>query len=745
MVDGEIEFLRDQVQRLSAELRKYQEKYLPLDEQAKRDLQDEDSTSAPWLINKGLLSPLVAEYDKEVHRLRQEIHGYKIQHHELSEKCQRLVDENNKLRSELKNNIQTDLESSLAVDDNDRDIDNDVINNLQRQLQVMQKEKDYGTEMWQATQHELEILTEEHKRVLQEAELHSQTHQAIQEKGTELIGENQQLQTKTQRLEMTTSHLQQVISSQNEEIESLRTQLTKARNDFKTSSIQLKDMKTTLESLQDQIKKKNTEVTQAVGKEKASDNRLMELQTALQEYDHRMSLLTKENKNLKSVRDETEENYGLLLKRCSDAEKREREATMQVKDSIQLVENMVLEKDQAVVREQQCREKLERLQESLTRLVNEAGKRTRQEVDNVRKQCNINIAKLMEELQSLETENGEKQAEIERAMREKRAVEEELQKMYKEGMTESNNELNQKLQMRALNAERLRIESETLAKSLDTNLQQQKLRHDHEQSQLILNNTQLQKRLAALSKECETMSEERLMLSEEVDNYKKRVTETKKEQDATERMCQKETSGMEHEMNQLRREYEIRFETLEDTNRQAMFELRQMLTSQQRISAKWREESKSLAQKFESKVKELRLENSTQKQRCKELTLQLTNSRETFLEAEHKLAELSDINKKLHQKITDSENRVADSSKKVSEHMARERRILQEKTYLQRELDKFKLENSRTSRLPEFVRNTQNDAAFDLGLSRRYKGSATSVGSARSSVGSGRSTPEFAL
>ncbi|XP_033109183.1 sodium channel and clathrin linker 1-like, partial [Anneissia japonica] len=116
-----------------------------------------------------------------------------------------------------------------------------------------------------------------------------------------------------------------------------------------------------------------------------------------------VNLLTKENIYLKAARDETEDNYGLLQKKCADADKREHEAAMQVKDSIQLVENMVLEKDQAVVREQQCREKLERLQEYLTRLINEAGKRTRQEVDNVRKQCNINISKLMEELQALET------------------------------------------------------------------------------------------------------------------------------------------------------------------------------------------------------------------------------------------------------------------------------------------------------------------------------------------------------
>lgn len=57
----------------------------------------------------------------------------------------------------------------------------------------------------------------------------------------------------------------------------------------------------------------------------------------------------------------------------------------------------------ALVREQQKAQELERLQEALSKLINEAGKRTRQEVDNVRRQCNTNIAKLMEEIQAYET------------------------------------------------------------------------------------------------------------------------------------------------------------------------------------------------------------------------------------------------------------------------------------------------------------------------------------------------------
>ena len=43
---------------------------------------------------------------------------------------------------------------------------------------------------------------------------------------------------------------------------------------------------------------------------------------------------------------------------------------------------------------------------------------------------------------------------------------------------------------------------------------------------------------------------------------------------------------MERDAKLKAQEYEVRLQTLEDSHRQAMMDLRQMLTSQQRMSAK---------------------------------------------------------------------------------------------------------------------------------------------------------------
>ncbi len=61
-------------------------------------------------------------------------------------------------------------------------------------------------------------------------------------------------------------------------------------------------------------------------------------------------------------------------------EKREFEAVLHVKESMQIAEDALMEKEQAVVREQQSVREIGRLKKALTTVLQEAGERTRKEV-----------------------------------------------------------------------------------------------------------------------------------------------------------------------------------------------------------------------------------------------------------------------------------------------------------------------------------------------------------------------------
>ncbi|KAJ8411016.1 hypothetical protein AAFF_G00180510 [Aldrovandia affinis] len=81
------------------------------------------------------------------------------------------------------------------------------------------------------------------------------------------------------------------------------------------------------------------------------------------------------------------------------------------------------------------------------------------QVENVRKQSNIQIQRMAEELSALQLECADKESQIERTLRERKAVEEELEKVYKEGRTgEPEYRKIDALHQRCLNAERLKDE-----------------------------------------------------------------------------------------------------------------------------------------------------------------------------------------------------------------------------------------------------------------------------------------------
>lgn len=68
---------------------------------------------------------------------------------------------------------------------------------------------------------------------------------------------------------------------------------------------------------------------------------------------------------------------------CSSAlEQREYEAVCHVKDSMQIAESALLEKEQATIKEQQLVNEVDRLKGTIATILNEAGERTKREVRN---------------------------------------------------------------------------------------------------------------------------------------------------------------------------------------------------------------------------------------------------------------------------------------------------------------------------------------------------------------------------
>ncbi len=113
---------------------------------------------------------------------------------------------------------------------------------------------------------------------------------------------------------------------------------------------------------------------------------------------------------------------------------------------------------------------------------------------------------------------------------------------------------------------------------------------------------------------------------------------------------------------------------------------------------RWREESKTLAQRFEQTVSCLKAELTKHKQQGEALTVQLQHLKLERKELINQLQKMSNTNSVLQQQLGEAEAQVESTNSQISALMSREKHLLHERRELHRQLDKVKLKMNRIGR-----------------------------------------------
>lgn len=686
-----IKFLQDQVRRLNAVLDEYQKKYLPVKEP---DVKGTEPLP-PWITNSSILSPLLAEYDNNIRVSQEQVSFLKEELSSLKQKTDHVVQENTRLHEELRRSIEAQMD--IVRHGEGSGVEKEVMGNMQHQLQLLSQERDSYVELWQNACSELEKLQEIEREKDGDLKARSRGMAGLQNDLHKARQFAEELQAVNRKLRMEHEKFLTTAQTQDQEIDQVRSDLRRCKAELKSCKAQNEELRKTLEIMEGQIRARDRERGDEVNKEQSVNTRVEQLQTALIELESRLSATVKEVGRLRSEKAELEERLEVLQKRSAEQEQREFEAISHVKDSVQMVENAILERDQALVREQQKTQEVSRLQEVINKILREAGKRTREEVDSVRNQCNKNIQKLMEEMHFLEMEGAEKQAQLERSLREKAAVEKELEKLYQEGPSEiaRTGMTFDELQRRTGQAERTRDEALRRVDSLNSTLKKIETKHEQEKSQGVSEISELRRRIKQLEEENEEMSDNRLQLIDEIDKQKRELLSARQAKEAAEHQCITQVASLEQQHELRERDFESRLRNIEEMNRQSVNELREMLNGQQKLGAQWKEESKAVTQKFEQTVNELRQEINKQKRRNDELSSHVTEERQKREQLESKLSSSKLSQEKLQSMVVDAETRADAASSQVTTLLNRERQLLQERKLLNREFERLKLEKSR--------------------------------------------------
>ncbi|GCB74781.1 hypothetical protein scyTo_0003872 [Scyliorhinus torazame] len=669
METPEVDFLRDQVQRLNAVLSQYQAEQLPRSSVGQVGHFGEHDPPAPWLIDKCLMAPLITEYDKQLQKMNEQLDCHRIHMNEMKLKLEDVVRENERLHTELLEAIEKQLESLPSGADT-VDVgfmEEEMVRNLQEQLCRTSKEKDLALELWQSVTQAFDRMKQMNQDHVTEAQNHAFDQQQQNERFAHFQQLTQQLQVANQKLKLTNQQLMNAVTEQNSELEQHRKELRKTKLDLRTATLKVEEMNKMMQRMQQDMQRNVEDAAAALGREEASDKRLQQLQSAIAQFEARLRVAAQESEQLRKERICFEVQIGELQEKCAKMEEEKYEAVAKVRDSMQLLEEANLHKDQVLLREKQKDEEVVKMKEAMVQLVQEAAIRTRKEVENVRKHSNIQIARLAEELSDMQMNCGDKQGQIERAIREKRAVEEELEKLYRNGTgTEEDHRKFDELHQRCLIAERSKDDLQISLKAAQNKIKKLEMNFEEEMSRCKEMVQKLQSTLDSVRGDCDMVSEERLRLQKENEHLRKEMEELKKAGLDIQRKARQQVATLEHEFSLKEHGFEIQLRELEDTSRNSTIELKRLLTAQQKATSRWRDETRKLTEAFEAKENKRRTELSRQKQHSQELVSQLEIAHEKITEYEKQMLENQEKTNRLQRRLTHSEHTAATASQKLS-------------------------------------------------------------------------------
>ncbi|CAM9445292.1 unnamed protein product [Lampetra fluviatilis] len=666
-------FLRQQVQRLNAVLNRYQVKYLAPPASTPAGVFGEGDPPAPWLTDKSLLAPLMAEYDRHLEEMEGQLRNYQSLMGEMKLKMDRVVVENERLHAELRKSVETQLDgaaTSLGVLTSDL-TEEDMARNLQQQVQLANQEKEQALQMWRITSEELEQLNELYQEHVGDAQLHLQERQHYKEHLMEVQQFSQQLQVAKQRLETSNQQLAKTLGDQNVELNQLRLQLRQAKMELRTSDAKSEELGRAMQSLREELLKKEEEDTAMRGQEQATERRSQQMRKTVTQLDARLRLAAQDGDSLRRERDALQAQLGEAALRAAQLEEERFQAMRRASEGLQLLDEATLIKDQALLCERQKDEELERLKEAMAQLVQEAAVRTRKEVENVKKQCNVQISHLVAELSNLQMECSDKQNLMDRAIREKRAAEDELEKLYREGHgTEGEQRKSDVLLQRCLVAERARDEMVLSLQATQARLRAAEMQLEEERSRARADAQTLRSQLEAARAECQDAGEQLLAAQRQGDELRRHAEGMRREGQEATRAARKEVWRMQHDSKAQEAALEARLKELQMAGHASVEELHRMLGAQQSLTTRFREEARNATAAAQRKVAKLGAELSRHKQHAQELTALLEAARIDLVESQQLQAESQEKVERLQKRLAQAENRATAATQQLNRYSA---------------------------------------------------------------------------
>ncbi|NXG02666.1 SCLT1 protein, partial [Sakesphorus luctuosus] len=554
------------------------------------------------------LSTLLTAYDKHLEEMKEQLQLYQAQMNEMRLKLEEVTKENERLHTELKEVLEKQLEALPFTHlETDTPADEVIVRNLQEQLRLAKQEKEQAIELWQMLLQEHDRLQQQYHECLTEMQVHMTERKRQTDQLTSFQQLTRQLHVANEKIELTNQQFLRTVTEQNVELEQLRQQLRQAKIDGQAANAKLEEMTKLREKLHSQLERKEEDMISAQERETASDKRLQQIQSSLKQLETRLLVTVQDAEQLRTERAALEEQIRELQTKAANLESEKYDAVAKVQYCIQLLEEANLEKSQALFGEKQKDEEIKKMKDEMSQLTEDTAARIRKAVNAAKRQCNMQVSRLTEEVSALQMECGEKQTQIERAIREKRAVEEELEKISRENRAhESDNRKLEQLYQKYLLAEAAKDDLQLSLQTSQNKLKQLEVNSEEEKSHCQEVICKLQSILDSEREKCAFVSEQRLKLQQENEQLREEIEGLRKLAIEAQQKAKIKISTMEHEHAVKEHGYEARLKEMENTSQKSTAELRCLLVAQQKATNRWKEEAKNLTETAEARIRKLK-------------------------------------------------------------------------------------------------------------------------------------------
>uniref|UniRef100_A0A674JBS9 Sodium channel and clathrin linker 1 n=1 Tax=Terrapene triunguis TaxID=2587831 RepID=A0A674JBS9_9SAUR len=558
-------------------------------------------------------------------------------------KLQQVTKENERLHEELKEAVEKQLEAlpSGTLLGSDVFADEEIVRNLQDQLQLANQEKEQALELWQTVSQELDQLQQQYQGHMTEAQIHVVERQKQKDQLAGFQQLTEQLRLANEKTELTNQQFLKTVTEQNMELEQLRKQLRQAKVDVRTATAKVDEMTKLLVDLQAQMERKEEDVVSAQEREEASDKRLQQLQSSIKQLETRLCVAVQDAEQLRTERTALEKQTRELQAKCADLEEEKYDAIVKVRDSMQLLEEANLQKNQALLGEKQKEGEIENMKEAISQLVQDAAARTRKEVCYPLTQYYTD-SHLCDKM---------------------RFTCKPILQIYREGRgSECDYRKLEELHQRCLIAERTKDDLQLCLQAARNKIKQLEMNSEEEISRCQEMVCKLQSILDSERENSGSMSEQRLKLHQENEQLRKEAEDLRKLAMEAQQKAKLKISTMEHEHSVKEHGFEVRLKEMEVTNRTSTVQLRHLLVAQQKATNRWKEETKKLTETTETRICNLKSELSRQKLHTQELISQLEMANEKIAENEKLMMEHQEKVNRLQRRLTQAEQRAAMAS-----------------------------------------------------------------------------------